>query len=199
MSLVSLLFKEYRQKVLGLLLLHPEREFHVRDIARKTSTVAGTLHKELKLLAEAGVLKKRKQGNQVLYSANKNCIIYEEIASILRKTSGVVDVLKQALSPIEKEITVAFVFGSVAKGKEQDGSDIDVMIIGNISFFDAVKALHPSQISLGREINPKVYSNDDWNKEYVKNGAFFTDVMESPKLFIIGGEYDFRKFDRTLT
>ena len=53
LSLASVLFKDYRRRVLGLLLLHPGDSYHVREIARLTGTVAGTLHKELTTLANA--------------------------------------------------------------------------------------------------------------------------------------------------
>lgn len=87
-QLAELLFKDYRRRVLGLLLLHPDKAYHVREIARLTGTVAGTLHKELSRLAEAEILLKRASGNQVLYQANRDGLIYEELASILCKTSG---------------------------------------------------------------------------------------------------------------
>lgn len=88
MSLASLLFADYRRRVLGLLLLHPEQSYHLREIARLTGTVAGTLTRELTKLADTGVLTKTRVGNQLQFSANKNCPIFEELTSILRKTSG---------------------------------------------------------------------------------------------------------------
>jgi len=195
-TLASILFKDYRQRVLGLLLLHPESEYHVREIARLTNTVAGTLHKELKQLADVGILSKQKKGNQVLYKANIDCPIFKELASILRKTSGVADVIKGALSSLTNTIEIAFIFGSLAKGKENEGSDIDLMIIGDAAFFDVVKSLHPSQEVLAREINPKVYSADEWQKEVSNNSGFLKEVMAQEKLFIIGDENDLTKFGR---
>lgn len=132
--LTALLFKDYRRRVLGLLLLHPDKEYHVREIARLTGTVAGTLHKELARLAEAGVLVKEASGNQVYYRAGRTCPVFEELSGILRKTSGLIDVLADMLAPLTENITVALVFGSVAKGKETAGSDVDVLLIGELEF-----------------------------------------------------------------
>ena len=98
----SLLFSEYRRRVLGLLLLNPDTTYHVRELARLTGTSAGTLHKELTKLTHGGVLRRQEVGNQVRYSANRDCPIFDELASILRKTSGLVDVLAAALSSVEK-------------------------------------------------------------------------------------------------
>lgn len=163
MSDTSILFSEYRRRVLGLLLLHPDKRYHVREIARLTNTAAGTLHRELSKLAKANILLRELSGNQVYYQANHKLSIYPELTSILKKTSGLVDVLFDLLTPLAEKIEVAFIFGSVAKGTENLGSDIDVLVIGDIDFTEIVTTLYSAQISLGREINPKIYSREQWN------------------------------------
>lgn len=187
--LAEILFKDYRRRVLGMLLLHPDKSYHVREIARLTGTVAGTLHKELSKLAEAGVLLKQSSGNQVLYQANRDGLIFEELASILRKTSGVVDVLAECLAPLADKIETAFVFGSVASGKATSASDIDLMIIGDVEFADVVKATYTVQAELGREINPKVYNKKEWKTMLKKQDAFIKEVMNKPTLFVLGDEH----------
>lgn len=187
-ALASLLFRDYRRRVLGLLLLNPERSYHVREIARLTGTVAGTLHKELSRLSEAGVLRKDARGNQLFYSANRDCPIFPELASILRKTSGLVDVLADALAPLGEKIHVALVFGSMASGKATSGSDVDLLLIGDAGFSEVVTALYPAQESLGREINPKLFRAGEWKKLVSDNDGFANEVMNKPKLFVLGGE-----------
>lgn len=184
--LADLLFKEYRRRVLGLLLLHPERAYHVREIARLTGTVAGTLHKELSKLADAGLLVKMAQGNQVAYQANRNNLIFEELASILRKTSGIADVLAEALAPLVPQIDFALVFGSVASGKARADSDIDVLIVANASFSEIVKVLYPAQQQLRREINPKLYLPEEWRLALAEGSAFVRELLEKPSIKIIG-------------
>jgi len=188
-KLAELLFTEYRRRVLGLLLLHPDEAYHVREIARLTGTVAGTLHKELSKLADAGILFKQTSGNQVLYQANRNGLIFEELSSILRKTSGIVDVLADALAPLANKIESAFVFGSMASGKATSASDIDLMVIGDVGFADVVKATHNVQSVLGREINPKVYTRKEWKAMLKKQDAFIKEVMAKPKLYVLGEEH----------
>jgi len=134
------------------------------ELARLTGTSAGTLHKELTKLTSGGVLRRQAVGNQVRYSADRDCPVFEELASILRKTSGLVDVLVEALSSVEKNISLAFVFGSVARGEQQSNSDVDVMLVGSLGFADAVQVLHPVQATLQREINPVVYSLDEFRR-----------------------------------
>jgi predicted nucleotidyltransferase len=185
-SITSFLFAEYRRQVLGLLLLHPEMHYHVREIARLTNTTPGTLHRELSKLAKANVLIREESGNQVYYQANTAFPLFEELASILRKTTGLADVLAEALTPLAKKIEAAFIFGSVGRGTETSGSDIDVLIIGDISFTDAVKALHPAQTIVKREINPKVYTKSEWKKLMKERNSFAKEISDAPKIFIIG-------------
>jgi len=186
----SILFSEYRRRVLALLLLHPDERYHVREIARLTNTTAGTLHRELSKLAKSKVLLREQSGNQVYYQANRNFPIYTELTSILKKTSGLVDVLFDFLTSLAEKIEVAFVFGSVAKGTENLGSDIDVLIIGEVDFTEAVEALYAAQASLGREINPKIYSREQWKASLQKQDLFIQEVLNNPKLFIMGAEHD---------
>ena len=113
-----MLFPEYRRRVLGLLLLRPEEALHGREVARRTGLPAGTITRELTKLAEAGLLRREKRGNQQVYSANTSGPIFTELASILRKTSGLGDVLSAALAPLAGRVKLAFVFGSVARGEE---------------------------------------------------------------------------------
>lgn len=188
MSLSTLLFNDYRRKVLGLLLLHPETRYHLREISRLTGTQPGTLTRELNKLAEAGLLLKERQGNQVLFAANRACPIYQELAGILRKTSGLADVLREALLPIAAKVQVAFVFGSMASGKATSDSDIDLMVIGDCGFGEVVGHLYPSQTELQREINPKVYSVREWQALVAGQAAFVRDLLNKPPLFVLGNE-----------
>lgn len=185
-KLAEILFKDYRRRVLALLLLNPDKRYHVREIARLTGTVAGTLHKELTRLADAGILTKENVGNQVQYSADQECLIYDELSSILRKTSGLVDVLANALVSLEADIAVALVYGSMASGKATSASDIDLLVIGNVSLSDVAKAVYSSQELLNREINPRVYTKNEWNKLITKQDGLVKEIRKQPKLFIIG-------------
>jgi predicted nucleotidyltransferase len=195
-SPATVLFSGYRRRVLGLLLLHPDQSYHVREIARLTDTAPGTLHKELSKLAGAGVLQRERRGNQLAYRANASCPIFRELASIMRKTSGLADVVAQALAPVARRVRVAFVFGSVARGKESASSDIDVLLIGEVSFSEAVQLLHPVQGELGREINAKTYRAKEWTAKLAKNDPFVQDVMAKPKVFLIGSDHELGQLAR---
>jgi predicted nucleotidyltransferase/predicted transcriptional regulator len=192
-DLASLLFGSYRREVLALLLLHPETPLHVREIARATGKIPGTLVRELNQLAEAGVLLRRPLGNQIQFQANAACPIYEELRAILKKTSGLADVLRDALEPLAGKIQAAFVYGSVVRGDERAGSDLDVMIVGDARLAEVVHALAPANEALRREINPNVYRPSEFDAKLAAGEPFLRRVMEERKIYLVGGEDDLRQ------
>ena len=193
MNAAALLFGEYRRSVLALLLLHPEESRHVRDIARAIGKAPGTLLRELNALAEAGVLGRRRVGNQVHFQANPRSAIYEDLRNILKKTVGVADVLREALAPLAAAIRAAFVYGSIARGEERPGSDLDLMIVGEVRFADVVAALAAAQETLRREVNPNVYPALEFRRKAAAGEPFLKRVLAERKIFIIGGEDDLGK------
>ena len=173
-QLVEVLFGAYRRRILALLLLRPDETFYVREIAR----VRGG-DRELKTLAEAGLLTRAASGNQVRYQASRECPIFEELAGIFRKTAGLADVLRELLRPLEKKIALAFVFGSVAQGKAGSGSDIDVLVVGSVSFTSVVEACHAGAQRLGREVNPVVMTQAAFRDKARKGIASFPEWRRS--------------------
>lgn len=192
-SLAETLFSDYRRRILALLLLRSDEDFHVREISRLTGVPAGSLHRELKLLADAGLLSRQAMGNQVRYHASRDCPIFHELTGIFRKTSGLADVIRSALQPLSQGITAAFIFGSVAKGEERATSDVDVCVVGTASFTDVVVALADMNQKLGREINPVVMSYEQFTTKLAAGEQFTTRIMSEPKLFLIGDEHDLEK------
>jgi len=185
-QLVELLFGAYRRQVLSLLLLRPDESFYVREIGRLTGVPAGSLHRELKALTEAGLLIRSASGNQVRYQAARECPIYEELAAIFRKTAGLADVLRELLAPLADKIAIAFVFGSVAQGKAKVTSDIDLLVVGGVSFPAVVEACHLGRERLGREVNPVVMSKAAFQTKHREQDRFVARVLKEPKIFLIG-------------
>lgn len=195
-QLADLLFKEQRQRILGLLLLNPQASYHVREIARLTNLNAGSAHRELKKLAGAGLLTASEQGNQLLYQADQSSPIYKELASILRKTSGLADVLRGYLAPLAEHIDVAFVFGSMASGKAGQHSDIDLCVVGEVTFSEVVKAVYSAQEILGREINPKCFTQKQWREAVEEQSVFIKELLEKDVINIIGERDDLKESGR---
>lgn len=186
LPLMDLLFAGTRQRVLAQLLLQPDTSFHLRELARLTGSNPGTLARELDKLTEAGLLLRTEQGNQRHYRANPRCPLFDDLAGLFRKTHGAVPILREALLPLAARIRVALVFGSVARGAESAGSDIDVLVLGEVGFAELVQALHPLQQRLGREINPVLYAPAEFQARARNGDAFARELLDKPKVFLTG-------------
>ena len=190
---VELMFGAYRRKLLGLLLMRPDERYHVRELARMSEIPVGSIHRELKTMAEAGLLIRDQVGNQVFYQADQSCPIYEELASIFRKTSGLASLVCDHLDEISDRIDFAVVFGSMASGRQKSVSDVDILILGNIELIDVVRALSPLGQTLRREINPVVMTADHFSAQVMKKDRFALRVIEGPKILVIGDADEFAK------
>ena len=192
-SLASELLGSSRAAILATLLLRPEAELHARELARVTGVSIGTLLRELRTLLALGLVKRREVGRQVFFSADPASPVYSELASLLRKTVGLGDRLREALAPLAKRMRMAFVYGSMAAGNAAPHSDVDVMVIGDVSFSDVTRALHPEQAALGREINPTVMSAMEFKSKRRKRDGFVQSVVKGPKIWLVGSEDEFAK------
>jgi predicted nucleotidyltransferase len=184
MKLAQFLLGQTRSSVLSALLLRPDISLHVRELARLTGGSPGSLHRELRALADMGLLLRQETGRQVYYRANLQCPVYEELAGLLRKTAGLVDVLRDALAPLMDKIELAFVYGSMASGTEHAHSDVDLMVVGELDFADVVLALSPAQSALRREINPTILTRDEFTKKLSQADGFVSKVWNDPKLWV---------------
>lgn len=185
--LMNQLFPAARQRVLALLLLQPESAFHLRELARLTGSHAGTLAREVDKLARAGLLRRSELGNQVRYQANIGHPLFGELAALFRKTHGVVPALREALAPLGAQIQLALVFGSVARGAASTGSDVDVLVLGSVGFVELAQAVFPLHATLGREVNPVLYTPEEFAARVRSGDAFARDVLRKPQLFVKGG------------
>jgi predicted nucleotidyltransferase len=191
LSVSELLFpNQYRRKVLALLMLNPQRWLHLRELARLTGASPGTLKKELDALTSVGLLKLQKVGNQTQFSANMEHPVFPELSALVRKTTGLRDVLALALAPLASQIEVAFVFGSMAKATEGPQSDVDLLLIGDATFGQVANAVYDAQLVLAREINPKVMKRVEWSEKKNAQNVFVQELMDKPKIFVVGSEHE---------
>jgi uncharacterized protein len=192
-TLSSVLFGQGRRSILALLYGHVDEQFYLREIARRAGTGIGATQRELGQLTDAGLLVRFRRGHQVYYQANKQNAIFSEVKSILTKTSGIRDVLNDALAPLAERIRLAFVYGSIARGAETGSSDVDLMVVGEVGFTDVVSALNESESKLGREVNPTVYGPREFREKVAAKNHFLSTVAKEKKLFVIGDEREFRR------
>lgn len=189
------LFTTTQQKVLGLLYGQPKKSFYLKEILRLTGMGVATIKRELDRMLAVGIVNMTPIGNQHHYQANPDCPLYEEILSIVRKTFGLVDVIRSALAPEEGQIEIAFVYGSIAKGEDTASSDIDLLVITeSLAYIDLMKILASTEPILGRPVNPSIYTSSQIKTKLRENNAFVTRIMDQPKLWIKGSDDDIREF-----
>lgn len=182
------LFGKTRRAVLALLFINPERSYYMREIIRELDLGRGAAQRELESLTEAGLLVRSVEGNQVHFKANRNSPVFNELQSIMVKTSGIAEVIKHSLASLSGRIKTAFLYGSIAGGTFTADSDIDLLVIGVAGFKEVVKALAEAQGKLSREINPSVYTEAEFRKKLHSGQQFVNSVLKGPKILVIGDE-----------
>ena len=195
-QLTPALFGKTRRTVLALLLTHPEESFYLRQIVRSAGLGQGAVQRELQHLTEAGLLLRRRQGHQVHYQANRDSPIFKELKSLVVKTAGVGDILRQALSGLKDRIQAAFLYGSFATGKDRPASDLDLAVIGDVTFGEVVSQLRPAQETLEREINPTVYTPNEFQKKLQAKHHFVSAIIQGPKIMLIGEERELARWGK---
>lgn len=187
-TLEHILSSRARAEIFRLMFGVRDDELHGREIERRSGLAIGTVRHELQNLESLDLLTPRKDGNRVLYRANRTHPLYKEIHNLVLKTSGLADVLKRALP--EEEVLLAFVFGSVARDDERATSDVDLIVIGELGLRDLTRSLSGVADQIGREINPYCLSEAEFRSRVARGEHFITSVLKGPKRFIIGSGHE---------
>jgi predicted nucleotidyltransferase len=188
--LAEILSSKIRAEIFRILFgVVPDAVLHMREIERRTGFAIGTVQTELKKLQRLDIISRIKDGNRVYYRANIAHPLYPEIRTLVLKTNGLADVIKDALCN-DKNIQVAFVFGSFARHEEKAGSDVDLMVVGDIGLRKLTSLLTDASGKIGREINPHIFSKKEFVKRKKERDHFLNQVLESAKICIIGTEHD---------
>ena len=190
-SLADALFSTIQQRVLAYLFGQPERSFFATELIKLAGGGSGAVQRELARLSDSGLVMVTRVGTQKHYQANPKSPIFAELCAIARKTVGLAEPLREALAPLAKRVSAAFVYGSVAKRSDTAASDIDLMVVSDsLGYPDLFAALERASTRLGRKVNPTVYSRQELAKRMKQGNAFVTRVMTQPKVWLIGGEDD---------
>ena len=191
MGVADVLFTKVQQRVLGVLYGNPQRSFYANEIINLARSGTGAVQRELGRLQASGLVSVEQIGRQKHYQANRSSPVFQELRGLVLKTVGLAEVVRAALEPLQERIVAAFVFGSVAKGADSAGSDIDLMVISDtLTYADIFGALEPATEQLGRPANPTVYSRQEFSRRIREENAFVTRVLSGEKVWIIGSDND---------
>jgi predicted nucleotidyltransferase len=190
-GLADALFAKVQQRVLGVLFGNPGRSFYANEVIGLARSGTGAVQRELARLEAAGLVTANRIGKQKHYQANPASPVFPELRALVLKTSGLADVLREALAPVSGRIRAAFVYGSVAKGEDTAASDVDLLVVSEgLTYADLFGTLEEASAQLGRKVAPTVYSPKELARRVRQDNVFVTRVLEQPKLWLIGGESD---------
>jgi predicted nucleotidyltransferase len=188
-TLADLLSSNVKAEVFRLLFgLHGE-PLHLREMERRSGLAVATVQQELGRLTRIGLVEARPDGNRTYYAAREDHPLFAEIRGLVLKTTGLADVLRRAFEK-EERITLAFIFGSIAQAREQAHSDIDLLIVGDIGLRQVTKLLGGVADKVGREINPKVFTPQEFRRRKRADDPFLSRVLAAPRIFVIGNEHE---------
>jgi predicted nucleotidyltransferase len=188
-GLADALFAKVQQRVLGVLFGNPGRSFYANELIALAHSGTGAVQRELARLEAAGLVTAIRVGKQKHYQANPASPVFQELRALVLKTSGLADVLREALAPSSDHIRAAFVYGSIAKGEDTAASDIDLMVVSEgLTYADLFGALEGASAQLGRKVAPTIYSPKELARRVKQDNAFVTRVLQQPKLWLIGDE-----------
>ena len=190
-GLADALFTPVQRRVLGLLFGQPDRRFQSAELIRLARGGVGAVHRQLSRLAETGLVTVTRSGNQKHYQARRDSPVFEELHSLVVKTVGVAEPLRQALARHAGAIRAAFVYGSVAKGTDRAGSDIDLMVISDsLRYSDLFEALQGAETLIGRSVNPTVITVAQWRAKRARADSFAARVAGQSRIFVLGSDDD---------
>jgi predicted nucleotidyltransferase len=197
-SLASALFSQVQLRVLRLFFGQPDKTYQISDVIRLAKSGRGAVQRELERLTAAGILSVSAASTRKSYSANRQSPIFNELYRLVMKTAGMVDPIRIALEPFRRNIDLAFVYGSVAKGTDTARSDIDLMVIGHDTGYSEIYgALQKAEKILMRPINPTVTTIEEWRKKFSERSSFVRKVVAQPKLFIFGTDNELKRIEQS--
>ena len=190
-GLGDVLFSKTQRKVFALLFGNPDKSFYAKEIVRYAGVGIGSVQRELEKLSTVGLLTIEKIGNQKHYQANRKSPIFDELRGIVQKTFGLADVLRIALEELGGSVDLAFVYGSLAKGTDKAGSDVDLMIVSDqLAYSEVLTAVASIEATVDRQINPTIYTTEEFKDKVLADSSFVTRVIAQQKIFLIGSEDD---------
>jgi len=178
-----------RAKLIGWLFARPDERFFVRQLTGLLSEDSTNISRELARLAEMGILVCQEEGRQKYYQANDQCAVFDELRGLALKTAGMADIVREALSPLGKQVASAFLYGSQASGAATSTSDVDLLVVGDMDETALHSAVSRAEERLHRRVNYTLLSPRELQRRKSERGGFVARILKGPKIAILGA-YD---------
>jgi predicted nucleotidyltransferase len=186
-NLLDALFSRTQQRTLGFLFGQPDRSFYGNELIALTGSGSGAIQRELRRLADSGLVTVTATGGRTYYRANQRAPLFTELRSMMLKTIGLGEPIRAALAASGGHIGLAAIYGSVAKGTETADSDIDLLIVSNDLTLEKVyAALVPAESQLSRKISVTLYTEDEFRNRLRDRTFFLTRILAGEHFVLIG-------------
>jgi len=192
-SILDALFPAVRQEILAATLLSPEKSWYLSELAAHLGTSPSSLQRELKTLANSGILVRTQDGRRTYYRAQTASPIFNELRDLLAKTAGIIPVLNSELTQLDGKIKWAAIYGSIARGEEQAQSDIDLLVVGPVGMTELLPALRRVEQQFGREVNVTRYSESEFLAKQHGRDHFLNSVLKGKLITIVGSSNELEK------
>lgn len=184
----AVLLGKTRAALLRELYLNPDRRISFNELVRRAQSGPGAVSRELRTLIDAGLVTEEREGNQRFLSAAQGSPVYGELRSLISKCSGAAFVLRDALAVIEQDISVAFIYGSVAEGVERADSDIDLFVVGTAGYSVVTEHARKVENRLGRPVHVLYFDERSAADRKSIRKSSMKRILQGPKVFVIGDE-----------
>lgn len=188
--LITALFPGIRGRILAATLARPEKRWYLSELSAFLKTQPSSLQREINALKGAGILEEWRDGRRVYLKPDTRSPVFLDLKGLFDKTEGTIPVLKQIIEPFGERIQLAFVYGSMARSEEASGSDVDLLIVGTVSLSDLIPLLRLAERSVGRPVNPNVYSSAEFSQKARGRDHFLSTVLRGAKQFVKGSEHE---------
>ncbi len=187
-AILDALFPDIRAKILAATLSRPDKDWYLTELAMHLGTQPSSLQREIDALSKAGILEQRRDGRRVYFKADTRSPVYPDLRDLFAKTAGLVPLLQHELEVFGERIQLAFLYGSIARSEEDAGSDVDLMIVGTVGLSDLIPSLRLAERSVGRPVNPTVYSSTEFGQKARGLDHFLSTVLRGARQFVKGSE-----------
>jgi DNA-binding transcriptional ArsR family regulator len=195
-STLAALVSPTRQAILAATFLRPGKSWYLSELATHLGTRSSSLQRDVDSLVRVGILEKRVDGRRSYIKANEESPIFPEIRGLIEKTSGIIPMLQEAVGKLGKKTRWGFIYGSLARGEEGAGSDVDLMLVGNVSTMELAPVLRRLEKTVDRAINPTIFTEDDFVKNLAQKNHFLLTVVRGKKIMLKGTENELEAIAR---
>ncbi len=176
-----------RNKLLCLLFDNPQQMYYVRELTRASDEEINAVRRELDHLDKAGIVVKEKRGNRVYYQANFAYDYYEDILSIVAKSMGIGQAIRDNRKELGK-IKFAMLSGKYARNKAREQGEVDLLVVGTVNLNTLNELIKKEEKRRETEINYTVMTQDEFIFRKSRRDPFLLGILSKSRIMIIGDE-----------